>query len=107
MASYGGVPGIRDDFRCLVCRQKSVFHCEHDTPYRDQYLSIVEEQIIQKPPRSPKRKTPKSNGNASIPMTTESQTDRRKKNSLNQTANPQINVVKPQEPEKKKSCVIL
>lgn len=28
----------RNDFRCGLCRQKNAFHCEHDTPYRDQYL---------------------------------------------------------------------
>jgi uncharacterized cupredoxin-like copper-binding protein len=28
----------RGDFRCGICQQKNVFHCEHDTPYRDQYL---------------------------------------------------------------------
>jgi hypothetical protein len=34
---------MRYDFRCNICRQKSVFHCEHDTPYRDQYLGISDE----------------------------------------------------------------
>lgn len=29
----------RTDFRCGLCRQKGAFHCEHDTPYRDQYLA--------------------------------------------------------------------
>ena len=33
----------RDDFRCGLCRQKGAFHCEHDTPYRDQYLKIYDE----------------------------------------------------------------
>ncbi len=28
----------RTDFRCLLCRRKNAFHCEHDTPYRDRYL---------------------------------------------------------------------
>ena len=29
----------RTDFRCALCRQKKVFRCEHDTPYRDEFLT--------------------------------------------------------------------
>ncbi len=34
------IPGLtlRDDFRCSLCQRKNAFHCEHDTPYRDQLL---------------------------------------------------------------------
>jgi hypothetical protein len=38
MATHSGLASVRDDFRCSVCRQKNAFHCEHDTPYRDQLL---------------------------------------------------------------------
>jgi hypothetical protein len=32
----------RGDFRCALCRDKGCFHCEHDTPYRDQYLGTYD-----------------------------------------------------------------
>jgi hypothetical protein len=35
---------VRDDFRCSLCRQKSAFHCEHDTPYRDQILGTYDQE---------------------------------------------------------------
>ncbi|CAF1114437.1 unnamed protein product [Rotaria magnacalcarata] len=38
MAVYSGLASVRDDFRCSLCVQKHTFHCEHDTPYRDQLL---------------------------------------------------------------------
>ncbi|CAF3364411.1 unnamed protein product [Rotaria socialis] len=38
MAVYSGLASVRDDFRCSLCQQKNTFHCEHDTPYRDQLL---------------------------------------------------------------------
>lgn len=44
MPSYGGVQTVRDDYRCLMCRQKDVFHCEHDTPYRDRFLLAKEQE---------------------------------------------------------------
>jgi hypothetical protein len=40
MATFAGLAPVRDDFRCSLCRQKNVFHCEHDTPYRDQLLGM-------------------------------------------------------------------
>jgi hypothetical protein len=36
---------MRYDFRCNLCRVKNVFHCEHDTPYRDQFLGIYDENL--------------------------------------------------------------
>jgi hypothetical protein len=36
-------PPERTDLRCAVCRQKNTFHCEHDTPYRDIYLGMYDE----------------------------------------------------------------
>lgn len=43
MRQYRSVPqNIRDDFRCAVCRRKSAFHCEHDTPYRDELLGTYD-----------------------------------------------------------------
>ncbi|CAF1355848.1 unnamed protein product [Rotaria sordida] len=30
------------DLRCGICRQKGIFYCEHDTPYRDQYLGTFD-----------------------------------------------------------------
>ena len=36
-------PMMRYDFRCNLCRIKNVFHCEHDTPYRDQFLGLQDE----------------------------------------------------------------
>jgi hypothetical protein len=37
MAALPGLT-LRDDFRCSLCQRKNAFHCEHDTPYRDQLL---------------------------------------------------------------------
>lgn len=34
---------IRTDFRCAICRRKNTFHCEHDTPIRDQFLGANEQ----------------------------------------------------------------
>lgn len=42
MDSFGGLAPVRDDFRCYVCRRKHAFHCEHDTPYRDQMLGTFD-----------------------------------------------------------------
>ena len=42
MAVSSAYSSGRNDFRCAVCRQKNAFHCEHDTPYRDQYLGTYE-----------------------------------------------------------------
>jgi hypothetical protein len=44
MATFSGLPGVRDDFRCSLCRQKNTFHCEHDTPYRDQLLGTYDQE---------------------------------------------------------------
>jgi len=44
MATFFGLPPVRDDFRCSLCRQKNTFHCEHDTPYRDQLLGTYEQE---------------------------------------------------------------
>ena len=35
-------PQTRSDFRCVLCQRKNVFHCEHDTPYRDRYLGAYD-----------------------------------------------------------------
>jgi hypothetical protein len=43
-ASY---PETRSDFRCLLCRRQNVFHCEHDTPYRDRYLGTYDSNTSQ------------------------------------------------------------
>ena len=43
MATFYGLPSVRDDFRCSICRQKNAFHCEHDTPYRDQLLGLSDQ----------------------------------------------------------------
>ncbi|CAF0944402.1 unnamed protein product [Adineta steineri] len=37
MATFSGKRIQQEDFRCAICRQKNVFHCEHNTPYRDQF----------------------------------------------------------------------
>ena len=42
MDSFGGMAPVRDDFRCSVCQRKHAFHCEHDTPYRDQILGTYD-----------------------------------------------------------------
>lgn len=42
MDSFGGLAPVRDDFRCAVCQRKHAFHCEHDTPYRDQILGTYD-----------------------------------------------------------------
>ena len=38
MATLSGSTQERSDLRCSLCRQKNAFHCEHNTPYRDQFL---------------------------------------------------------------------
>jgi len=35
----------RTDFRCGICQRKDAFHCEHATPYRDQYLIMKDSNI--------------------------------------------------------------
>ena len=44
MATFSTLPAVRDDFRCSLCRQKNTFHCEHDTPYRDQLLGTYDQE---------------------------------------------------------------
>ena len=44
MATFSGLAPVRDDFRCSLCRQKNAFHCEHDTPYRDQLLGSYDQE---------------------------------------------------------------
>lgn len=44
MATFSSYSAVRDDFRCSLCRQKNTFHCEHDTPYRDQLLGTYEQE---------------------------------------------------------------
>ena len=44
MANFSGLANVRDDFRCSLCRQKSAFHCEHDTPYRDRLLGTYDQE---------------------------------------------------------------
>ncbi|CAF1590216.1 unnamed protein product, partial [Didymodactylos carnosus] len=43
--AYNNNLPIREDFRCALCRQKNVFHCEHDTKYRDQILGTYDPSI--------------------------------------------------------------
>lgn len=41
MEPYGSIQeNVRDDFRCAICRRKRAFQCEHNTPYRDEFLGI-------------------------------------------------------------------
>lgn len=44
MPTYSTMAAVRDDFRCSLCRQKNTFHCEHDTPYRDQLLGTYDQE---------------------------------------------------------------
>jgi len=44
MATFSGLAPVRDDFRCSLCRRKNAFHCEHDTPYRDQLLGSYDQE---------------------------------------------------------------
>lgn len=44
------------DIRCGMCRQKGIFLCEHDTPYRDQYFGTFDRTkprniIVEEKPR--------------------------------------------------------
>ena len=47
MAAFNGSTSMRGDFRCSLCQQRNVFHCEHDTPYRDQYLGSTDQERLQ------------------------------------------------------------
>jgi len=44
MATFSGLAVVRDDFRCSLCQRKNAFHCEHDTPYRDQLLGTYDQE---------------------------------------------------------------
>ena len=55
MSTYIGSASVREDFRCLLCRQRNVFHCEHDTPYRDQYLGATDQERLEMNPTSGRR----------------------------------------------------
>ncbi|CAF1350926.1 unnamed protein product [Rotaria magnacalcarata] len=61
MTTTGSIDEWRGDSRCGICRQKGIFKCEHDTPYRDLYLGVFD-------PKTPRNmlindeKTKNSNG---------------------------------------------
>jgi hypothetical protein len=55
MPVYSDRPAVREDFRCGLCRQKNVFHCEHDTPYRDRYLGAYDQERIDMDPNDQRR----------------------------------------------------
>ncbi|CAF3463041.1 unnamed protein product [Rotaria socialis] len=42
MTTTGSIHELRENNRCGICRQKGIFHCEHDTPYRDIYLGVFD-----------------------------------------------------------------
>lgn len=62
MPSYGGTTTMRGDYRCLICRQKDVFHCEHDTPYRDRFLVDKELERNQSDSNSGSKRNQQSQG---------------------------------------------
>lgn len=115
----------RNDFRCEVCRQKSVFHCEHDTPYRDQYLGTSEENFSRRTPNSSRRSvdTNRTSKTDNRPMNTNN--DRTGKMDTNRSTNGRVGGVQYQQGQrpnpaqtnppvkaqeqnsKSKSCVIL
>lgn len=55
MPSFNGLPAVRDDFRCSLCRHKHAFHCEHDTPYRDQLLGSYDAERPEVAPTTSRR----------------------------------------------------
>lgn len=62
---------IREDLRCGICRQKKIFVCEHDTPYRDQFLGMFNARTprdhqIAEPNLEKKNKTNNSQTNNNV-----------------------------------------
>jgi len=46
MATFPDPVQGRSDYRCSICRQKNVFNCEHNTPYRDQFLDTYGQEKL-------------------------------------------------------------
>lgn len=125
MPTYSGAPSVRDDFRCEPCRQKNAFHCEHDTPYRDQLLGTYDQDKSQFVPANSRRETQRMNsskknsaGNQTRP-TANRQSTKQNNGAQNPPArrpmsddpfmNPNYNAnyQKPQKEKKSKGCTIL
>jgi hypothetical protein len=113
-------PPTRDDFRCFVCRNKEAFHCEHDTPYRDQYLgtfnaSSPRNTIIIRPKTTSAsgNVNSKSNGgtnpNRQIKSNVGARNQKNKKLDQKTTADNEADQTPEEDEEtpKSKSCVIL
>ena len=117
MPSYGATPVMRDDYRCLICRQKDAFHCEHDTPYRDRFLDDKGRERRQSNNDTGPKPNP-SNQRAQQNLTTNTKTATSNPAGARQatTRTQQPTAVanrntptnqKPNDPKKTKSCVIL
>ena len=109
---------VRDDFRCGLCRQKNAFHCEHDTPYRDQYLGVYDPSNPQSMPVNNRRaksetatyKQPVSNGGINPERGRQVTNNRAAKYEQNQNMEnitTTTTTTTPQTTQKAKSCVIL
>ncbi len=127
MATFSTFAPVRDDFRCSLCRQKNTFHCEHDTPYRDQLLGTYDQEkpyMISSNSRRESNRTRSHTNNYNNPPTNhrtqntptgrdmKSHADpryeqgRRPDNSASPTPN-QYYTEKNEQKKKNKSCVIL
>ena len=123
MATFSGLAAVRDDFRCSICRQKSAFHCEHDTPCRDRLLGVYDAErfrfVTTNSRRNSQRKvsSKSKSGNEKYPninhgthinsnMSTQSQNYQQPTNRPLPNANTNI-PSKQNERKKGKSCTIL
>jgi hypothetical protein len=120
MTMSADYPPTRDDFRCFVCRNKEVFHCEHDTPYRDQYLGTFNANsprntLIIRPRTTSESKNvnSKSNGGTNpsrqIKSNVGARNQKNKKLDQKNTADNEADQTPEEDEEtpKSKSCVIL
>lgn len=82
MHGTAALPVLRDDFRCSLCRQKNAFHCEHDTPYRDQLIGSYDPEKPRVEPIT-NRKEPKR---ISVPKVSSSKKKRRHTNPVQQSS---------------------
>jgi len=97
----------RQDYRCGVCQMKNVFHCEHDTPYRDQYLNMFDPKLPRNTfidSKNSRKKQSSSSTSASGQHANYKSTDRNKKTTATNGTTPSTDKDKQ---TKTKSCVIL
>jgi hypothetical protein len=115
MATFSDSVQGRSDYRCSICRQKSAFHCEHNTPYRDQFLDTYGQEKPYDQRDSQRTRSNQNNNSANNNRMQNMNTGRNKNSNVDaqyrqnrrsyKNSFPNTNdSVKPK--KKKKSCVI-